>query len=102
MDWKIIFRAYIKRNKDCFYLNKLVRVNQKYGSLYINYLQQEYNLFKTEIRQITLDKVFEYYQQTQSNIGKFHGNVLTFEEFIDIFLNLKREASNKIIKYKII
>ena len=56
MNWETIFKAYTNRNKNCFSSNRWVKFNQKYG----NYVQHEYNLFKTEIREISLDTVFEY------------------------------------------
>jgi len=98
MNWETIFKAYTNRNKNCFSSNRWVKFNQKYG----NYVQHEYNLFKTEIREISLDTVFEYYQQTKNKLDKIHKEVLTFEEFLNIFKDMERKNLDKIIEYRVV
>jgi hypothetical protein len=46
--------------------------------------------------------VFEYYQQTKNKLDKIHKKALTFEEFLNIFKDMKRKNLDKVIEYRVV
>lgn len=102
MDWNIIYKKYIERNPNCFHENNYIKLKQKFLAMFTAHFIEEWGWFKEEIREISLDNIYELYFKACNRFKHIKDNII-FEEYIDIFKNIERKTnSNKKITYKII
>lgn len=103
MDYNLIYKKYIERHPTCFKNNDSVKLNQEVGAIFTNHFMEEWGFFKEEIREISLDEIFELYNRKELDYQRLINENLTFEEYVKIFLELKRKTnSGKQITYIII